>query len=192
MHLHADTVVAREPDVVVLATGARPGIPTVSGIEDSPAVDPFTVLGRPTDRVRRALVIGGGMLGVGVAHALAERGAHVVLVEAGAELASDLGLRPRWQYVATLRARPNVTLLLGVTVERLDGEGAHLRRAGEDLVVRDIDLVVPTRPMVSVSALGDALKSLPRGPDVFEVGDCAVPRTAFEAMQAAAALGHRL
>ena len=41
-------------------------------------------------------------------------------------------------------------------------------------------------------ALGDALKALERGPAVFEAGDCREPGTAFEAMQEAAALGHRL
>jgi hypothetical protein len=46
--------------------------------------------------------------------------------------------------------------------------------------------------MVPVCALGDALKALDGGPAVFEVGDCREPRTAFEAMQEAAALGHRL
>ena len=41
--------------------------------------------------------------------------------------------------------------------------------------------------------LCEALKALPGGPAaVFDIGDCAVPRTAFEVMQEAAALGHRL
>jgi hypothetical protein len=45
--------------------------------------------------------------------------------------------------------------------------------------------------MVPACGLADALKALP-APLVFDVGDCVVPRTAFEAMQDAAALGHRL
>ena len=53
-------------------------------------------------------------------------------------------------------------------------------------------LVVPTRPMVPACALGEALKALDGGPAVFEVGDCRDPRTAFDAVQEAAALGHRL
>jgi hypothetical protein len=67
-----------------------------------------------------------------------------------------------------------------------------VRRQGEDIRLGDLDLVVPTRPMVPASELGDALKALPVGPAVFDVGDCVTPRTAFEAMQEAAALGHRL
>ncbi|HEU4438410.1 MAG TPA: FAD-dependent oxidoreductase [Methylomirabilota bacterium] len=187
-----ETIGAWQPDVVVIATGARPGIPPVPGIDQSPAVDAFTVLGRPADAVKRALVLGGGVLGVGLAHVLAERGSEVIVVEPGAELASELGVRPRWQHVADLRARPNVSLLLGATVEELYPHGALVRRAGEDLKLDDLDLVVPTRPMVPVSQLGEALKALPGGPAVFDIGDCAVPRTTFEAMQEAAALGHRL
>jgi NADPH-dependent 2,4-dienoyl-CoA reductase/sulfur reductase-like enzyme len=187
-----DAIVARQPDVVVVATGARPGIPAVPGIEQSPAVDAFTVLGRAAGHVKRSLVIGGGMLGVAVAHVLAERGAAVIVVEPGRELAAELGVRPRWQHVANLRARRNVTIVLGATVEELYPDGALLRGAEGDVKVPDLDLVVPTRPMVPVSEVGEALKARPAGPTVFDIGDCAVPRTAFEAMQEAAAVGHRL
>jgi 2,4-dienoyl-CoA reductase-like NADH-dependent reductase (Old Yellow Enzyme family)/thioredoxin reductase len=188
----AAAIVSRRPDMVVVATGARPGVPAVPGIEQSPAVDPFAVLTRAAGPVRRALIIGGGMLGVGVAHVLAERGAEVVVVEPGGQLAAELGVRPRWQHVADLRARQNVTVILGGTVEQLYPDGALVRRAGEDVKLDDLDLVVPTRPMVPAADLGEALKALAGGPAVFHVGDGAVPRTAFEAMQDAAALGHRL
>ena len=187
-----EMIVARQPEVVVVATGARPGIPDVPGIEQSPAVDAFTVLRRPAASLRHALVMGGGMLGVGVAHVLAERGIEVIVVEAGSELAAELGVRPRWQYVADLRARRNVTILLEATVEALYADGALVRRAGEDLKIGELDLVVPTRPMVQVCELAEALKALPHGPLVYDVGDCVLPRTAFEAMQDAAAIGHRL
>ena len=187
-----DIVVSHRPDIVVVATGARPGFPFVPGIELSAAVDPFRVLTRAGGHVRRALVMGGGMLGVGVAHVLAERGTDVVVVEPGAELAAELGVRPRWRYVGDLRARGNVTILLGATVEELYPDGALVRRAGEDLKLSDLDLVVPTRPMVPACELGEALKALPDGPAVFDIGDCVLPRTAFEAMQEGAAIGHRL
>ena len=64
--------------------------------------------------------------------------------------------------------------------------------ASADVKLGDLDLVVPTRPMVPSADLAEALAARPGGPAVFDIGDCAVPRTAFEAMQDAAALGHRL
>jgi 2,4-dienoyl-CoA reductase-like NADH-dependent reductase (Old Yellow Enzyme family)/thioredoxin reductase len=188
----AELVLRERPDAVVLATGARPGIPDIPGILDSPAVDPFEVLRRPVSGLRKALVHGGGVLGVGVAHALAERGVEVHLVEMGAELAGELGLRPRWQYVANLKLRPNVTIHTLTTVEALTAAGALLRHEGRETTLGGLDLVVPTRPLLPVAALGEQLGALADGPPVFAVGDCALPRTAFEAMQDGAALGHRL
>jgi 2,4-dienoyl-CoA reductase-like NADH-dependent reductase (Old Yellow Enzyme family)/thioredoxin reductase len=187
-----DGVLAAGPDAVVLATGARPGVPLVPGALDSPVVDPFTVLRRSAGPVRRALVVGGGVLGVGVAHVLAARGAEVLVAEPGPDLAAELGLRPRWQYVANLRAQAGVSIFLRTTVEALSASGAVLRRDGTTLELQGLDLVVPTRPMVPVSELGEALQALGAGLAVFDVGDCVQPRTAFHAMQEAAALGHRL
>lgn len=188
----AQVVLAERPDTVVLATGARPGLPSIPGVLDSPAVDPFDVLRRVGGGVRRALVIGGGMLGVGVAHTLAERGVEVVVAEPTGELAGELGTRSRWQYVAGLRARSNVTVRLDTSVEALFADSALLRTNGEEVRLDGLDLVVPTRPMVPVSELGEVLAALPGGPAVFAIGDGAVPRTAFDVMQEAAALGHRL
>jgi 2,4-dienoyl-CoA reductase-like NADH-dependent reductase (Old Yellow Enzyme family)/thioredoxin reductase len=189
----AEVVLAERPDAVVLATGARPGMPPITGILSAPAVDAFDVLRRAAGAVRRALVIGGGVLGVGVAHVLAERGAEVVVAEPGTELAAELGVRARWQHVAGLRARPNVLVHLGTTVEELYPEGARLRRAGVDLDKLDgLDLVVPTSLMTPQRALGERLGALDPGLPVFEIGDCMRPRTAFAAMQEAAALAHRL
>jgi NADPH-dependent 2,4-dienoyl-CoA reductase/sulfur reductase-like enzyme len=132
------------------------------------------------------------MLGVATAHVLAERGAEVIVAEPSGDLAAELGIRPRWQFVADLRARTNVTIYLGTTVEALDADGAMLRQAGNEIGLCALDLVAPTRPLVPLCALGETLKALEGGPAVFEVGDCREPRTAFEAMQEAAALGHRL
>ncbi len=188
----AETVLGERPDVVVMATGARPGVPEIPGLTDSPTVDAFEVLRRPLDGVGRVLVIGGGVLGVGVAHVLAEHDAEVVVVEAGKELAGEIGVRPRWLYVERLLARPNVTAHLGTTVEALGERHAVLWNGWEQWELKDIDLVVPTRPMLPVSDLAEALWAEPDGPPVFLVGDCLQPRTALEAMHEAAALGHRL
>ena len=51
-----------------------------------------------------------GMLGTGLAHVLAGRGTQVTLCEPGVDLCLELGLRPRWQHVADLRARANVII----------------------------------------------------------------------------------
>ena len=187
-----ETILDERPDLIVIATGARPGVPGIPGLMDSPAVDAFEVLRRPVDGIRRALVIGGGVLGVGTAHVLAERGVEVVVTETGKDLAAEIGLRPRWLYVEHLLERPNVTAHLGTTVEALGERHAVLWNGREQWEVKDIDLVVPTRPMLPATDLAEAMYTRPDAPPVFLVGDCVQPRTALEAIHEAAALAHRL
>jgi assimilatory nitrate reductase electron transfer subunit len=81
-------------DRLVLATGSNPVLPPLRGIADGlpDGVHPFRTLDdclALSDAVRpgiSAVVVGGGLLGVSAARALAERGARVVLTQQGEHL----------------------------------------------------------------------------------------------------------
>lgn len=76
-------------DILILSPGAKPIVPPIPGIEEAEAL--FTLRTVPdTDRIkayideqkpRRAVVIGGGFIGVEMAENLTHRGIHVTLVE---------------------------------------------------------------------------------------------------------------
>jgi NADPH-dependent 2,4-dienoyl-CoA reductase/sulfur reductase-like enzyme len=108
MHLgveaDADRVLAEDPDIVIVATGSVPGVPSIPGILDSPVVDAYEILRRPVSDLRRALVIGGDIRGAEIARVLAQKGTQVLLVEASRELVTDIGMRSR-----RLRLSPNPT-----------------------------------------------------------------------------------
>ena len=70
----AAMVLAEKADAIVIATGATPGLPPIPGIMDSPVVSPYDIIRRPIGGIGRALVIGGGIRGVGVARLLAQQG----------------------------------------------------------------------------------------------------------------------
>lgn len=185
-------IVALEPQVVIVATGSHPGVPDLPGILDSPVVDPYEILRRPTDTVRRALVIGGQIRGVGVARVLAGRGVEVVVVEASKELVTDIGTRSRRFQIGALEEAPGVTIHLGATVEALHAGTARLWNGHAHWEERDIDIVVPTNFLLPVNDLATTLFAHAPSLDVRVVGDCAQPRTALEAIHDAAALAHRL
>jgi assimilatory nitrate reductase electron transfer subunit len=81
-------------DRLVLATGSNPVLPPLRGIADGlpDGVHPFRTLDdclALSEKVRpgiSAVVVGGGLLGVSAARALAERGARVVLTQQGEHL----------------------------------------------------------------------------------------------------------
>ncbi|MBQ0849200.1 NAD(P)/FAD-dependent oxidoreductase [Streptomyces sp. BH-SS-21] len=96
VHLADDTVIAY--DTLVLATGSNPVLPPLRGLfapgrhELPEGVHAFRTMDDCLDlsgavrRGSRAVVIGGGLLGVSAARALAERGAQVVLAQQGERL----------------------------------------------------------------------------------------------------------
>jgi 2,4-dienoyl-CoA reductase-like NADH-dependent reductase (Old Yellow Enzyme family)/thioredoxin reductase len=188
----AEAVMAVKPDAVIVATGARPGLPPIPGILESQVVDPFEVIRRPVGGIGKALVIGGGICGVGVARLLAEKGARVVIAEQGKDLALDIASRSRRFQLQGLFEGGRVEVHLGTTVEALGERSATLWNNDRRWTVEEIDLVVPTRPMLPVTELSDALFERADVPPVYLIGDCALPRTALDAMHEAAALAHRL
>jgi ferredoxin-nitrate reductase len=76
-------------DKLVLATGSRPFLPPIEGIERAVAFrtrhDVRTLRGR-THGARRAVVIGGGLLGLEAARAVANRGIAVTVVHLAGQL----------------------------------------------------------------------------------------------------------
>jgi NADPH-dependent 2,4-dienoyl-CoA reductase/sulfur reductase-like enzyme len=196
MHLgveaDADLVLAEAPDAVIVATGAAPGLPAIPGIVGAPVVEPYAILRRPLADLGRALVIGGGIRGVAVARLLAERNVDVVLVEPGDELVQDIAMRSRRFQIAALEASGRVTVCLRTTVEALGERSAILWNGRERRELAPVDLVVPTRMLLPVTTVADALVARAPQLDVHVVGDCSQPRTALEAIHDAAALAHRL
>ncbi|MCC6198118.1 MAG: FAD-dependent oxidoreductase [Burkholderiales bacterium] len=188
----AGRVLADRPETVVVATGSRPGLPAIPGVEEAPLVDPCEILRRPAAGVARALVIGGGIRGIAVARVLAERGAETILVESARELATDIATRSRRFQLQSLEENARISIHSGTTVERLGPRSAELWNGERRWSVDGIDLVAATSSMLPIDDLVSALIALAPGLEVHVVGDAAEPRTALEAIHDAAALGHRL
>lgn len=86
----AETVAAKDPDVVLLATGADPLIPPIPGIEGPNVIDAQEILrGRvevaPGERV---VIVGGSATGCETAEWLAAAGAETTILE----MLPDIGL----------------------------------------------------------------------------------------------------
>lgn len=76
------------PDVLVIATGAKPLISHIEGIEN--CLNAIDVLDGKVQCGKKTLVIGGGLVGCETADYLGERGFDVTLVEANDDIAGDI------------------------------------------------------------------------------------------------------
>nr|WP_204332329.1 mycofactocin system FadH/OYE family oxidoreductase 2 [Geodermatophilus sabuli] len=181
VHATAATVRAHRPDVVVLATGARPVRPAWAGTADR-VVDVRDVLAGRADPRGAVLVVDdlGSAAAPSVAELLAGRGCAVELVTAAMVVGQDLGLtldRPAWRRRAAalgIRESPD-RLVQGISgrVVRL----LHHPTGAEE--TREADWVVVALPAAPDDALSGELRDA--GLAVHRVGDCLAPRRASAA-----------
>ncbi|MCP3324967.1 pyridine nucleotide-disulfide oxidoreductase [Aeromonas hydrophila] len=182
---------------IVLATGARPLVPTLPGLEQVPWLTSDTLWQLRT-APRQLLVLGGGPIGCELAQSFALLGVPVTLVE----LSDQLLPREEREVAALLAeqlARDGVRVLTGWHAERADylpaaaGElpiRLQLRRGDETQIVEGDQLLLALGRVANVSGFGlEALgvELAPRGtvavdgflatnyPSILAVGDVVGP-----------------
>jgi 2,4-dienoyl-CoA reductase-like NADH-dependent reductase (Old Yellow Enzyme family)/thioredoxin reductase len=178
----ADTVAGLGPDLVVVATGARPYVPDVP-LEGVTTVQAWDVLAGPLPTGRRVVVAdwGGDASGLASAELLARAGNDVVLAVGSATLGETLHQYQRSLYAQRLyRARVEILhhLELGAAEP---GAVRFCNLFAPDLeTALPADLLVLALGRVPERALAEELAT--RGLPVKEVGDCLGPRSAEEAI----------
>jgi NADPH-dependent 2,4-dienoyl-CoA reductase/sulfur reductase-like enzyme len=145
-------------DVLVVATGSEPLRPPIPGV-DLPGVHGLSVLQDGLDLreaidagPRRAVVVGGGYIGLEAAEALVNRGVPTALVEAGPEVMGRID--PDMGALVSQAARDiGVVLHTGEKVEAIEGDG-RVRAVRTEARALEADLVVlglGARPAVAVA-----------------------------------------
>jgi NAD(P)H-nitrite reductase large subunit len=180
-------------DALLLATGSRPFVPPIPGagldgvvtlreMEDALAIRDRAGAGGP------AVVIGGGLLGLEVAAALAGRGLAVTVVEVASWLLNRQLDPDAASVVQAVLERRGIAFRLGAGVERIAGGGraeAVDLKGGESLPASLVVVSAGVRPDTALaSAAGiavdrgirvdDAMRT--SAPGVFAAGDCAEHR----------------
>jgi 2,4-dienoyl-CoA reductase (NADPH2) len=190
--LGAADIRAQQPDVVILATGARPARPWWSGGHPR-AVDVRDVLEGRAAPSGAVVVVDelGFHQATSVAEVLADRGCEVEIVTSGMVVGQDLGLTldlEMWTVRAHAKGVRQATDLVPLGVANADGQVmVHLQHhpTGEDRN-RACDWVVCCGHQEPEDQLWHQLRDAPF--PVHRIGDCLAPRRA----QAAVVEGHRV
>ena len=172
-----------KPDVVILATGAKPYAAKVEREGNTHVVDAWSVI-RGEANVGASVVVAdwaSDWIGLGVAEMLARDGCHVRLAVNGRMAGEQLHAYTRDSAVGRLydlgvEVIPNASLF-GVVDRTVIFQHAASHRPIE---INDADTVVTALGHIGVRELEFELSGL--GIETIPVGDCQAPRTAEEAI----------
>ena len=174
-----DLVKEEKPEVVIVATGARPLIPSISGIERKEVVTAEAVLAGEAKVGKELVVAGGGRVGVELGCYLGEQGATVTIVEMTEEIGAELDDSVRTYYLGRLKEY-GVRVLTKRTVEAISDGGVKIVDRVWESELIPADTVVLALGAQSNSALVEELEGL--DVEVHAIGDCVEPRTIYEAV----------
>jgi len=180
---------ALNPEVVILATGSLPAIPSVKGMDNNIALTYEDVLNGSPPPFKTAVVIGGGATGLEMALHLAEYGCRVSVVQMLAQIGSGLESMTKKILLGRLKEY-NIKIMTETKFIRVASAGAVVaRNDGTELSIEAerVIFATGTRPC---NHLYEKVKSL--GYETHQIGDCLETRNVKAAIYEGAVLGRRI
>jgi 2,4-dienoyl-CoA reductase-like NADH-dependent reductase (Old Yellow Enzyme family)/thioredoxin reductase len=171
------TLTELRPDFVIVATGSKPIIPNIPGL-DNP-ITPEEVLTENREMGNRILIIGGGMVGMEVAEFLAQKGSKCVVIEILEEVAQDMVPLSRSLMMKRLSVLP-VEIHTLTKLARLENHHAIVEHDGNQDDLGAFDSVVVAVGNQTFEPLSRGLRQ--QGIAVGVAGDAAQPSNIHNAV----------
>ncbi|MGC9334309.1 MAG: FAD-dependent oxidoreductase [Anaerolineae bacterium] len=184
-----ETVIAKDPDAVVLAIGAEPIIPPFPGLKETQWVTAYDLLdGRAEVTTPTAFIVGAGTAGMEVAEYLAGHGIRSIVVKRKPEIGGKLDPLARALLLRRLESL-GVEVRAGIEVVRFETD-----KQGKTTVIarpwprqdRASELRFPAETVILAMGLRpdrSLADALAERPDVYIIGDYVEAREALEAVR---------
>lgn len=173
------------PDIIIIATGSKPYIPSIKGVENAVTVDDV-LLGKAIVG-NNVIIIGGNLIGVETALHLAQQGKEITIVEQSSEIASDAGpvikialTRPKGSWPPGLLERFKIRTLLSRSVLEIHKSGITVLEPPDKKMEIPADTVILSlgrEPNLDPKLLEKAYEITK---DVHVIGDARLPRNLTE------------
>ena len=142
-------------DEVILATGAKPVIPPIEGLTEYLWAEVLEDEHLPTDS--NVVVIGGGLIGIEIAHKLVGKGNEVTVIEQLQEVARNMETISKAMTLKDLKAK-GAAILVGTRVTKVDGSTLSLEGPNGPATKTNVDHIVVATGMVSHNPLAPELE----------------------------------
>jgi 2,4-dienoyl-CoA reductase-like NADH-dependent reductase (Old Yellow Enzyme family)/thioredoxin reductase len=170
----ADVIKAKNPDVIILATGAEPIIPDIPGAKNSNVIWVGDVARGKAVAGETVVVAGAGLTGCEAALHLAQQGKKVTVIDmlSQTEIASDAPFLNRLGLMGLLQQH-GVEFKMEVKLEEITKDGVMVIDKQGNRFEIPADSVVLSLGFKPRTTAVKALQELV--PDVYVIGDCANP-----------------
>lgn len=187
-HVDADFIKEQAPDVVVVATGAKPFKLNIPGHDADHVYQANDVLLGKKILGNSALVIGGGMVGVETAEFCKDYCEKVAIVEMKPDVAMDMYMTVRDDLLKRIK-KEGIEIYKNTMVCSIEGNDIHTEQNGKPMVLEGFDNIIfavgtkTDHQFEDVDTLAD---------EVYVIGDAKSPRSALEAIYEGARVGMRI
>lgn len=178
------------PDVVILATGAKIEVPNIPGASNANVYSAFDVLQNNVEiQGSRVAIIGAGKVGCPIGFRLSSAGKEVTLIERNRQIGWDVPASYKWRYTLWFRERNNLIAYTEAKPIEITDEGVKILKAdGEEVLVRADAVVLAYRQSVQ-----DLIDYLDMNVDeVVIVGDAVKPRYIYTAIHEGYKAGNKI
>ncbi|RLD02742.1 MAG: NADH:flavin oxidoreductase, partial [Chloroflexi bacterium] len=178
-----------QPDAIILATGGIPLTIPFPGLEDSHWVMAGDVLSEHTQvQTQKALVIGGGLVGLETADYLTAHDVSVTLVEMLSDVGGDMDILAKTMLLKRLKKK-GVKLFPSTKVQRLTKDTVIVQQGKEEISL-PIETVVIAVGVQANRELSDALVG--GDLEIHTIGDAVNPRKVLDAIWEGFEVGNRV
>ena len=191
--VRAEIVAKVKPDVAIVATGAKPLIPVIPGINNRNVFTAEDVLASKVKiEGQKVAVLGQFSTGAETADYLAEKGNKVTIIARSPiqALATGAHTSNLFELVNRLKTNKNVTILNGCTVKEVKSNGVSILDKNQKETFVEVDIVVLAQGMVSVNELSEQLQG--EVPEIYTIGDAAAPRDIASAIYEGAVIARSI
>jgi 2,4-dienoyl-CoA reductase-like NADH-dependent reductase (Old Yellow Enzyme family) len=179
-----ELVSEEKPDVLIIATGSTPARPGIPGIDNANVVEARDVLRGKSKWRSPIIVVGGGLVGCGVAEWLGQKGEKVKIVEMEGDIAPDMFLNEKTTMLERWKTL-DIEILTGKRVASITSQGITVEEDGktEEIAGETIVLALGAE---AEKKLADVEGEIPK---LFVIGDCLQPRKILDAVYEGAKVG---
>lgn len=169
---------SEKPDVLIVATGAKPFKLNIPGSDGGNVYQANDVLVGKKILANSALVIGGGMVGVETAEFCKDYCERVAVVEMREDVALDLYMTVRDDLLKRLKEE-NVEIYKNTKVSKIEGNKVYAEQNGKEIALEGFDNIIFA---VGSKAEAQFEKVENLAKEVYVIGDAKEARSALEAI----------